>query len=175
MAVKSRSLDNQFVIGVDPGINITGYAVLRVMDGRVFLEDLGCIKVPRKNDFAWRLNYLYEASSDLFSQYRGALVVFEEIYSNLRYPYTSVLMGHARSVLFLAAHRSGCLIKTISPARVKKAITGRGNASKEQVRGVLGQVYQLRIEGSGYPLDVSDALAIGTAYVWRAGRDWMEG
>ncbi len=160
-------MDNLFVIGIDPGINTTGYSVIRIMSRKVSLVDLGFIKPPnKKKTFAWRLSYLYESALDLFSQFRGALVVFEDIYSNRKYPYTSVLMGHARAVLFLAAQFSGCSIKTISPARVKKAITGRGNASKEQVRGVLTQIYRLSDDIARYPLDVSDSLAIATGYVF---------
>ena len=94
------------------------------------------------------------------------MVVVEEIYSHLKYPYTSVLMGHARGVIFLAIDRSGANLVTISPTRVKKSISGRGNASKEQIRGVLKQLYGLSDDFDSYPLDVSDALALATGYVF---------
>ncbi len=159
-------MDSSVVIGIDPGINTTGYSIVRVANGSVYLEDLGFIKVPKGVDFSQRLFYLYESALDLFVKYHESLVVFEDIYSNLKYPYTAVLMGHARAVLFIAACMSKCEIKTISPAQVKKAITGRGNASKEQVRGVLGQIYQLSDKLENYPLDVSDSLAVATGYIF---------
>ncbi len=158
------------IIGIDPGIRQTGYAVLRVQSRRCYLEDKGVFKIPAGRSLPWRLNFLYESACQLFSEYRPAVVVFESIYSHTKHPYTSVIMGHARGVLLLSAQRSGARVSALSPARIKRAITGRGNASKEQVRGVIAQIYSLGEEIKDYPLDVSDAIAIATGYVFMRAR-----
>ncbi len=158
------------VVGIDPGIRQTGYAVLRVHSRRCYLEDKGVFKIPSGKSLSWRLNFLYESACELFSSYRPAVVVFESIYSHRQHPYTSVIMGHARGILLLSAQRSGARVSEISPARIKRAITGRGNASKEQVRGVIAQMYSLGEGIKDHPLDVSDAIAVATGYVFMKAR-----
>ena len=163
------------IVGIDPGINTTGYAVLQLKSGKCLLEDKGFIRPPRNKPFQYRLSFLYEAFVSILKDVRPRVVVVEEIYSHIRYPYTAVLMGHARGVLFLAAEKAHCQIETFSASRIKKAIVGRGNASKEQVRAVLKQIYGLPDEVDSLPLDVTDALALATGYVFCCLRRQGEG
>ncbi len=157
---------NEVVLGIDPGINTTGYAVIRILNRSCSIVDKGYIRPPKGRPFARRLSFLYESVLSILEDFRPTVVVVEEIYSHISYPYTSVLMGHARGVIFLAIDKASARLQTISASRVKKAIAGRGNASKEQIRGVLKQLYGLGEEFDAYPLDVSDALALATGYVF---------
>lgn len=157
---------NEIILGIDPGINTTGYALLGIFDNECRLLDKGFISPPKNKDFSYRLLFLYEAMQDILQTHRPTTVVVEDIYSHVRFPYTAVLMGHARGVIFLAIEKTSAIIKTIPPSKVKKAISGKGNASKEQIRGILKQIYGLKDEFDKYPLDVSDALALATGYVF---------
>ncbi len=152
------------VIGIDPGIGTTGYAVVCLEGKKCRIVDLGYIKVPQDMSFSARLCVLYEKMSVILDKFSPDVVVFEEIYSHSKFPYTSVIMGHARGVLLLASGFAGSKTEMLSATRVKKAITGRGNASKEQVQRFLSKMYK-RKDVLQFPLDTSDALALATGYI----------
>ncbi len=154
------------ILGIDPGINITGFAAVEIADSRCFIKDRGYLRPPRSQSFSRRLCFLYDNFLMVLEKLLPDIVVVEKIYSHISHPYTSVLMGHARGVLFLAIEKMGCRVESFSASKIKKAIVGRGNASKEQVRAVLKQIYRLSDEIDTLPLDVSDALALATGFIF---------
>ncbi len=160
----AKSLDYT-IVGVDPGLNKTGYAFLNVKDYKCSVLKMGVISTHGSSDLGRRISLIVEEMRKHLTEFSPEFFVVEKIYSHIKYPYTSVLMAHARGALLLCAMERGMLIKDLPASRVKKAITGNGKASKEQVRSVLSRMFEDEaIEKQ--PLDASDALALALGYVF---------
>lgn len=152
------------ILGVDPGLLITGYGVIEAKNARsVKLKEAGVIRTKTKDNIAARLGNIYENLHDLIGEYKPEVFVLEKLYSHYKHPVTSILMGHARGVACLAAGLSGVKLVNYPTTRIKKAITGSGHASKAQIQGMVGELLGLKKKPE--PSDVSDALACALTYV----------
>jgi len=99
----------------------------------------------------------------VIGEFRPQTLCLEEVYSHTSYPRTSILMGHARGVICLAARMARVPVINISARRIKQSVTGNGNASKIQVQRTVQQFFSLgRLP---HPPDVADALAAALCYV----------
>lgn len=148
------------VLGIDPGLNITGYGCLDFTDAAAepALVEAGAIRLPARRALGERLNQLHENLTEVCAELRPALVAVEALFSHYRHVRTSIMMGHARGVILLAAQRGGGAIVEIAPTEAKKAITGNGHASKHQVQ--LAVMAQCRLRELPQPPDVADAIAL---------------
>ncbi|MGE5571508.1 MAG: crossover junction endodeoxyribonuclease RuvC [Bacteroidota bacterium] len=150
------------IIGIDPGLVATGYGVVDVSGGLVRLVEAGLVRTTSSASVEVRLKELFDGVVSLLSDHRPAAVIVEDLYTSYRHPRTAVLMGHARGVILLAASSRGLEVVSYPPARVKKAITGRGTASKEQIQRMV-QV-RLGLEDVPEPDHVADALALALCH-----------
>jgi crossover junction endodeoxyribonuclease RuvC len=123
---------------------------------------------PKADNLPARLQSLFEALSEVIEEFRPQMVCLEEIYSHSSYPRTSILMGHARGVICLAARLAGIPVANFSAKRIKQSVTGNGNASKSQVQRAVQQYFSLASEP--HPPDVADALAAALCYANTLGR-----
>lgn len=163
MAISSKAAS--CVIGIDPGLNITGYGIVVRTGNDVKLVEAGVIRLPRSNNgnLAERLESLFNELRRVIEEFRPQAMCLEEVYSHAEYPRTAVLMGHARGVICLAARLSGIPVVGFSAKRIKQSVTGNGNASKLQVQRAVQSRFSLhRIP---HPPDVADALAAALCYV----------
>lgn len=152
------------ILGVDPGLNITGYGVIESdSPSKIKLKEAGVIRTNPKDGIAKRLDKIYKNLLDVAQEYKPDVLVLEKLYSHYKHPVTSLLMGHARGVICLVA--GVCDVELISypSTRIKKVITGKGHASKEQVQGMVQGL--LKLKKKPEPVDVSDAIACAIAYV----------
>ncbi len=159
--------DSTVVLGVDPGLNTTGYGVLALSGGVMKLVDAGIIRPGSGAALPDRLRELHHDMGEIMDTHKPMAMAIEEIYSHYRHPRTSIIMAHARGVLCLAAAQRDIPVRSIPSTHIKRAVTGRGNAGKEQVNGMVCRL--LGITGPLSPLDVSDALAAAIAYCEEAG------
>jgi crossover junction endodeoxyribonuclease RuvC len=152
------------VIGIDPGLNITGYGIIEFRSVQPTLVEAGVIRMPRScgNNLSARLELLFKGVQEVIEEFQPAAVCLEEVYSHAEFPRTSILMGHARGVICLAARLARIPVFHLSAKRVKQAVTGNGNASKLQVQRAIQQRFSLAALPS--PPDVSDALAVALCY-----------
>jgi crossover junction endodeoxyribonuclease RuvC len=153
------------VIGVDPGLNITGYGVVTTCGNDVKLVEAGVIRLPPSNggNLPARLESLFHELQEVMKEFQPQAMCLEEVYSHADYPRTAILMGHARGVICLAAKLAGIPVLSYSPKRVKQSVTGNGSASKLQVQRAVQHYFSL---GSApHPPDVADALAVALCYV----------
>lgn len=149
-------------MGVDPGLNITGYGIVAA-SGRVLrLVEAGIVKPSASETLPLRLKELHREIGEIMDAHHPHAMAIEEVYSHYRHPFTAIIMGHARGVLCLAAAMRDIPVKSIPSTHIKKAVTGRGRAGKEQVNGMVRRL--LGIPGPVSPFDVSDALAAAIAY-----------
>ena len=156
------------VIGIDPGLNITGYGIVVCCPGEVKLLEAGVIRMPRNEDgnLPERLESLFVELRRVIEEFSPQAMCLEEVYSHASYPRTAILMGHARGVICLAARLAGIPVLSFSAKRVKQSVTGNGNASKIQVQRAVQNYFSLhRVP---HPPDVADALAVALCYVNRS-------
>ena len=154
------------VIGVDPGLNITGYGVMEFRAGSISLVEAGVIRPPRANgdNLPARLESLHRGLAEVIAEFHPATMCLEDVYSHTEYPRTSILMGHARGVICLAARQADVSVVNLSAKRIKQSVTGNGNASKAQVQRAVQQFFSLG--RPPHPPDVADALAAGLCYAY---------
>lgn len=167
-------LNNSFrIIGIDPGLNITGYGLIESHSAGIALSEAGVIRLPRSqgDNLPERLDSLFEELRRLLTEFCPQMMCLEEVYSHAFYPQTSILMSHARGVICLAASQASVPVTSLSAKRIKQSVTGNGNASKAQVQRAIRQFFSL--EKTPHPPDVADALAAALCYAnsLRQGQD----
>ena len=153
------------VLGIDPGLNLTGYGVIDYRGREATLVEAGVIRLPPSsgNNLAARLEKLFENVREVIDEFQPETLCLEEVYSHADYPRTAILMGHARGVICLAARMAKVSIVSLPAKRIKQAVTGNGNASKIQVQRAVQHHFSL--DGVPHPPDVADALAAALCYV----------
>src|SRR5579859_4569938 len=163
------------VLGIDPGLNITGYGVIEYRGREAALIEAGVIRLPASNgnNLAARLEKLFESVREVIAEFEPDRVCLEEVYSHAGYPRTAILMGHARGVICLAARLSRVSVVSLPAKRIKQAVTGNGNASKLQVQRAVQHHFAL--DGVPHPPDVADALAAALCYVQSLGSEIARG
>ncbi|MBF0253764.1 MAG: crossover junction endodeoxyribonuclease RuvC [Candidatus Omnitrophica bacterium] len=150
------------ILGVDPGLRVTGYGVVDHRQGRLSLVEAGVIRTRSSQSIAERLRIIHEGLSDLIKETEPGVLALEKLYSDYRHPTTAILMGHARGVICLTAGETGIPLANLPSTRVKKAILSHGHAGKDQIgRAIQGM---LDIKHPIRPADVTDALAVAVSY-----------
>ena len=150
------------VLGLDPGLNITGYGLVDVSKSQPELVEAGVLRSKKSDDLPKRLATLYEGIIDVIESAKPDVVAIEELYSHYDRPTTSILMGHARGVLCLATAQHDLPLYHYAATQVKKTMTGNGRAPKHQVQ--LAVARQLNLNDIPEPPDVADALAIAMCH-----------
>lgn len=146
------------ILGVDPGLRLTGYGVIDYRPLRPVLIDGGVIRLKPKTPLADRLVELETELDGLLEEYKPDAVAVEQLYSHYAHPRTAILMGHARGVILLTARRRGIRVEQFAANRIKQSLTGHGHASKGQMQRTIQTLWNLPAPPD--PPDVADALAI---------------
>ena len=149
------------VLGIDPGTAATGYGVVKGEgSGPVTLIECGVIRTRPRDPLASRLHEIHAGVTELIERHRPNLLAVEDVFyaKNVR---TTVVLGHARGVILLAGAEASLEIHELPPAEIKKAVTGTGAATKEQVQFMLTRL--LRLKSVPHPSDASDGVAAALA------------
>ncbi|MBI3297517.1 MAG: crossover junction endodeoxyribonuclease RuvC [Elusimicrobia bacterium] len=154
------------VLGIDPGVSETGWAVLEPGDGGPRLVDSGCLKTSPRTPLAERLRIIHQALSAILKDHAPASVAVEEMFF-VQIAHTVRATLQARGVVLLAAAQAGLEVREYNPRQVKMAITGSGSAAKAQMQRMT-QV-ALKLAEPMRPDDTADAAAIALCHM-RAGR-----
>ncbi len=152
------------ILGIDPGLNITGYGIIEIKEPKIRLIECGFIKTQANKSFSERLSKIYKAVTEVIEEFKPDKLILEKLYSHYRHPTTAILMGHVRGVICLSCARMGVTLVSYSATRIKKAITGKGNVSKQQVKMMVGRL--LTLNRLPEYADVTDALALAIAHVY---------
>ncbi|HBG08470.1 MAG: crossover junction endodeoxyribonuclease RuvC [Limnochordia bacterium] len=145
------------ILGVDPGIAITGFGVVRVEHNRHIALGYGAIRTPAKETTARRLEAIYRELTQLITEFRPDCFAIEELFFN-KNSATALIVGQARGVAILAGSHAGLPVFEYTPLQVKTAVTGYGRAGKQQVAYMVRML--LGLESTPEPDDVTDALAV---------------
>ena len=146
------------ILGIDPGLRLTGYGVIDYSPLRPRLVDGGVIRLAAKSPLADRLGELDKELGELMQEYQPQIVAVEQLYAHYAHPRTAILMGHARGVILAAAVRQGARVEHFSANRIKQSLVGHGHAGKQQVQRAIQSLWNLPKLPA--PPDVADALAI---------------
>ena len=159
-------MDMSLILGIDPGLNITGYGVVRVHSPQEMeVIEAGVVRGgDSRRPIGQRLAALRDGVGEVLRSYPPSAMAVEQLYSHYERPRTAILMGHARGVLCLAATDAGVPVHHYSATQVKKTLTGSGRASKHQVQQAVARF--LELPGIPEPHDVADALAIAVCHYY---------
>lgn len=151
------------VMGIDPGIAITGYSFVRPgRQGSGKAVAYGCIRTPAKTEMAERLLLLYNEMVELIDEFKPKVVAIEQLFFN-RNTTTAFIVAQARGVVILAAAQHGVQVAEYTPLQVKQAVVGYGRAEKKQVQHMVKAL--LNLAAAPKPDDVADALAISICHI----------
>ncbi len=156
------------ILGIDPGLQITGYGVVEVSASGPKVCEAGVIRTnddAEASDLAQRIRSLHEGVLEVIDQFHPQAVAVEQLYAHYEHPRTAILMGHARGVIFLAAAQRDLPVVSYNATRIKKTITGNGRASKDQVQRTIQR--ELRLAQLPEPPDVADALAVALCHYYQ--------
>jgi len=146
------------VLGIDPGLNITGYGVVDFRGREPAIVEAGTIRTDPKGDMPRRIEQIHADLGRLIAEVNPDLIAIEKLYAHYKHPRTAILMAHARGVVLLAARQANIAVRNLEATRVKKSLTGNGHASKAQVQRAIRRLCNL--PEMPEPPDVADALAI---------------
>jgi crossover junction endodeoxyribonuclease RuvC len=152
------------VLGIDPGLNVTGYAVLEVAVGGPRICEAGVVRGRDRSSLPARVHEIHQGIAEIIEALKPTVMALEQLFSHYKRPRTSILMGHARGVICLAAAQAGIPVVNYSATQVKKSLTGNGRAGKPQMQRAVQQ--ELRLEKLPEPHDVGDALAIALCHYY---------
>lgn len=167
--VQGTKLIKGRVLGIDPGLQTTGYAVLQDDGEGVKVLEAGILK-PEKGDkeLGPRLLALADGLVEILRDFQPAEAAMEQLFAHYQHPRTAILMGHARGVFTLEMHRYGCSLTNYLPTNIKKTVTNHGRASKEQMQ--VSMMRELGLERLPEPADVADAMAVALCHVFHLRR-----
>lgn len=146
------------ILGVDPGIATTGYAIIKVLsNSKLLVFDYGCIKTSKREVFSQRLSQIHDGLTNLIEKYKPGQMAVETIYfaKNAK---TVIKVSEGRGVVILTAAEKGIKVAEFTPLQIKQALTGYGRASKEQIQKMVKST--LNLKEIPKPDDVADALAV---------------
>ncbi len=164
------------ILGLDPGLQTTGYGVLDVTPAGPRVLEAGVIRSADGRDPAdmgARVRALYDGLVEVLDQWKPTALAVEQLYAHYDHPRTAILMAHARGCYFLAAAQRDIPTVSYAPTSVKKTITGHGRASKEQMQFAIAR--ELGLAKPPEPHDVADALAIALCHYYRTATSIMNG
>lgn len=153
------------MLGLDPGLGVTGYGVVQAVGARVRVIEGGALRTAAHQPMPARLASLHHEVLLLLEEHDPDVVVIEELFAAYGHPRTAILMAQARGVLLLAAELRSCPVVGYPATEVKRALTGSGRASKAQVQRTVAA--RLRLPAIPEPPDVADALALALCHALR--------
>lgn len=152
---------DKIILGIDPGTNLMGYGLLKVKDGKAEMMTMGVIDLRKFPDAYLKLGHIFERVTGIIDGYLPDEMAIEAPFfgKNIQ---SMLKLGRAQGVAIAAAIQRQVPITEYAPSKIKMAITGNGNASKEQVADMLRRMLHVEKEEMGKFLDATDAL--GAAY-----------
>jgi crossover junction endodeoxyribonuclease RuvC len=163
------------ILGIDPGLQLTGYAVIESAERGPAVCEAGVIRSSEgraTTDLAPRLCSLYDGLVEVLDQFQPAVVAVEQLYAHYDHPRTAILMAHARGIIFLAAGQRQLPVISYNATSIKKTITGNGRAGKDQVQRTIQR--ELNLAQLPEPADVADALAAALCHYYHQRRGTIQ-
>jgi crossover junction endodeoxyribonuclease RuvC len=157
----ANSKSERIILGIDPGTNVMGYGVIKVLGNKASMVSMGVIDLRKLADPYLKLGRIFERVTGIIDEYLPDEMAIEAPFfgKNIQ---SMLKLGRAQGVAIAAAIHHDIPIHEYAPLKIKMAITGQGQASKEQVAGMLQRLLHLDKDEMPKFLDATDAL--GAAY-----------
>lgn len=142
------------ILGIDPGLNHTGWGVIDVVSGTYTRVESGVIHVP-KGELAERLGHIARALQEVIARTQPTQATAERVFVNIN-PQSTLMLGQARGAALVAANLAGLPVEEFTPSEIKEAVCGSGRADKPMVQRMMGLLLNL---DTPLQADEADALA----------------
>jgi len=165
-----RIIDKEFdkiILGIDPGTNLMGYGVVGAIGNKYYLISMGAIQLKKYSNHAMKLRAIFERVTGIIESYIPDEVALEAPFFGKNVQ-SMLKLGRAQGVAMAAALNRNVPIAEYAPKRVKQAVTGNGNASKEQVAAMVKSLLSLKEESSNF--DATDAAAVALCHFFQNGK-----
>jgi crossover junction endodeoxyribonuclease RuvC len=156
--------DERIILGIDPGTNMMGYGVIQASGKIPIFRDMGVIDLKKSADPYLKLRKILESTLDLIDQYLPDEVAIEAPFYGKNVQ-SMLKLGRAQGVAIAAVLSRDIPVSEYAPRKIKLAITGAGDASKEQVAGMLRRIFNL--DKMPENLDASDGLAVAVCHFYQ--------
>ncbi len=155
------------LLGVDPGTNIMGFAVIEIDNKQIQLVEMGVVQMGKFNTQPQKLKHIFERLQAIIKRHQPREMAIEAPFFGKNVQ-SMLKLGRAQGVAIAAAMMLGVAVHEYSPKKIKVAITGNGNASKEQVSAMLDNILKQKLAEDYF--DASDALATAICHFYQSGR-----
>ncbi len=166
-------IHERIILGIDPGTIVMGYGILVVEDNKPRLETMGVIQLNKYEDHYLRLKKIFERVLGLIDHYHPDELAIEAPFFGKNVQ-SMLKLGRAQGVAMAAALERDIPIFEYAPMKIKMSITGNGQASKEQVAGVLQKYLHIPQENMLPQLDATDGLAAAVCHFFQSNRPTTE-
>ena len=151
-------------LGIDPGLNRTGYALLERSSRGPVLREGGLIRSTRGRSLAERVFEIASGLREVLEEFQPDVLAIEQVFSLVRNPKSALLMAHARGAILSTAVERGIPVVHYTPTQIKRLLTGSGKASKEQIQHAIKM--ELGLDRLLEPNDVADAFAVALCHYY---------
>lgn len=161
---ESEAKNSYRILGVDPGTNLMGFAVIEINNKQLKTVELGVIRLSKFPRHEERLQRIFERLKQVIFTHKPREMAIEAPFYG-KNAQSMLKLGRAQGVAIAAAMTSAVDVQEYAPRKIKQAVTGNGNASKEQVVKMMEQ--EFKIDLSGHTLDATDALAAAICHYYQ--------
>ena len=165
----ARRMKEKIILGIDPGTNIMGYGLLKVVDGKAQMMTMGVIDLRQASDAYMKLGRIFERVTGIIDEWLPDEMAIEAPFFGKNVQ-SMLKLGRAQGVAIAAAIHHGVPIHEYAPMKIKMALTGNGSASKEQVAGMLQRLLKLKDDDMNKFMDATDALGAAYCHYLQMGR-----
>ena len=161
------------ILGIDPGSRITGYGVISMEKGASQIIEYGILRLEANKSHEYRLKQIYSRLSQVIERCLPDESAIEmPVYG--KNPQSMLKLGRAQAACMLAVLNRDIPVTQYTPKEVKRAVTGNGNAAKEQVAFMVTAILKIKTKNVSIDLDASDALAVALCHAQR-GKEILKG
>eukprot|EP01132_Coremiostelium_polycephalum_P000215 gene215-284_t len=160
-------IKERIIVGIDPGTTVMGYGIIKVMPQQIIVLQYGVLHLQRYHSHPLKLQKIYSTITEILDEFMPDEAALEAPFYD-KNPQSMLKLGRAQGVAMAAALMRELPIAEYPPATIKKAITGNGRASKEQVAHML--LHLLKFTHLPDKLDATDALAVAVCHAYQQDR-----
>lgn len=149
------------ILGIDPGLAIVGYGIIKAEKGNFTAIDCGVINTPKELSTPQRLSLIYDGLNDIIDKFKPDHIAIEELFFTKNIT-TGIAVAEARGVILLACQAKCKNLFEYTPLQIKQALTGYGKAEKQQIQFMITRLLNLKCVPK--PDDAADALAVALTH-----------
>ncbi len=153
------------ILGIDPGTNVLGYALIRIFKKKIYLVEMGVVTMKQLPTHQHKLKMIFERIQALIRRHLPTEMAIEAPFFGKNVQ-SMLKLGRAQGVAIAAGMTENLTITEYSPKKIKQSVTGNGNASKEQVAAMLASILNVKLDD--YALDATDALATAVCHFYQS-------